>query len=211
MSPRNNRVDAAGTRRRIVRAAVDRAALHGLESLTIGELARELDLSKSGTVGPFGSRAALQLEVLRTAQDEFAAAVIAPAQTMPHGTSRLMRTLELWSEYLTSSPFPNGCFFTAAACELDGQPGPLRDSVQETITAWRSLLKQDIEAAMASGDIREDMPTNLALTLLAGAAMAVNQEIQLLSIPYSPSQAMDVLLSAIGCNSSAASRRGKAG
>ena len=52
------------TREAILDRAVDLASTDGLEGLTIGRLAAELEMSKSGLFGHFGSKEGLQLATI---------------------------------------------------------------------------------------------------------------------------------------------------
>ena len=56
------------TREAILRTAVAMASLKGLEGLSIGDLADELDMSKSGLFAHFGSKEELQMETIETAR-----------------------------------------------------------------------------------------------------------------------------------------------
>ena len=67
------------TRQRVVGRAFERASALGLEGLSLGELATELDLSKSGLFAHFGSKQALQLEVIAHAAERFVERVVVPA------------------------------------------------------------------------------------------------------------------------------------
>ena len=55
------------TRRAILRAAVNIASVEGLEGLSIGRLATELNMSKSGLFAHFGSKEELQISTVRAA------------------------------------------------------------------------------------------------------------------------------------------------
>ncbi|MGZ4810204.1 MAG: TetR/AcrR family transcriptional regulator, partial [Thermoanaerobaculia bacterium] len=59
------------TRQAILDRAVDLASLEGLEGLTIGRLADELKMSKSGLFAHFGSKEELQLATVETARNRF--------------------------------------------------------------------------------------------------------------------------------------------
>ncbi|MER6298896.1 TetR/AcrR family transcriptional regulator [Kitasatospora sp. NPDC001539] len=177
---RKSAEEARRTRERIVSTAVNQASSQGLSGLTIGSLAETLDMSKAGVVGPFGSRAALQLAALASAVEMFTQEVVAPARTAEPGLPRLHAVIDAWCDYLAASPFPNGCFVTAASCELDGRPGALRDRIHDTVTRWRRFLAEEIAAARAAGDLGADADTDDLVSLLSGIAMAANQEIQLL-------------------------------
>lgn len=178
--PRNSREDAELTRQRIVSSAVARASVDGLGGLTIGTLSAGLGLSKAGVVGPFGSKAALQAAALEAALDRFFNNIVAPCADAQPGLDRLNRLLDRWVDYVVASPFPNGCFMTAASCELDGHPGPLRDRLAEAVTAWRVLLADQIEIAQMTGDLSPEVDPTDAVIILSGLAMAANQEIELL-------------------------------
>ena len=61
----------AETRAAILDRAVDLASAEGLEGLTIGRLAAELEMSKSGLFAHFGSKQELQLATVEAAADRF--------------------------------------------------------------------------------------------------------------------------------------------
>jgi len=67
------------TRQLILGRAAQVASRMGLEGLTIGGLAEELELSKSGLFAHFQSKEALQVETLRFAAQLFVDRVIRPA------------------------------------------------------------------------------------------------------------------------------------
>ena len=62
---------ATETRHEILRVAVDIASAEGLEGLSIGRLASELQMSKTGIFAHFGSKEQLQLAAVETAISEF--------------------------------------------------------------------------------------------------------------------------------------------
>jgi AcrR family transcriptional regulator len=135
------------TRERVLRHAVDAAAARGLEGLTMGRLAGEMGLSKSGLFGLFGSKEALQAAAVQTAGDAFARAVVAPAARREPGLERLISLLEAWVAYLEARSRRGGCFFAAAAAEVDGRPGPVRDAVAELSGRWLELIGMEARLA----------------------------------------------------------------
>ncbi|MGW0640372.1 TetR/AcrR family transcriptional regulator [Nocardia salmonicida] len=179
MSPRKSVAEAARTRDRIVRAAIEEASRLGLEGLTIGALADGLAMSKAGVVGPFGSRENLQNAALEQAGRVFRSAVLAPLAQTPPGVVRLGLLIDAWIEYLAECPFPGGCFVTAASTELDGRPGVLRDRLRDIVADWRAFLTAEVIAAQEESFVAQPDPEQIA-TVLIGISMAVNQEIQLL-------------------------------
>ncbi|WP_433521120.1 TetR/AcrR family transcriptional regulator [Nocardia pseudovaccinii] len=179
MSPRSSFAEAARTRDRIVRTAVEEASCIGLEGLTIGSLADRLAMSKAGVIGPFGSRENLQNAALEQAGQIFRTAVLTPSTALPPGAARLERLIDAWIDYLAECPFPGGCFVTAASTELDGRPGMLRDRLRGVVADWRTFLTAEIAAAQDETTASHRRPDEIA-TVLIGISMAVNQEIQLL-------------------------------
>ena len=59
--PRRSAAAVAETRAAVTEAAVDRASVEGLEGLTIGGLADEVEMRKSSVFSLFGSKEELQL------------------------------------------------------------------------------------------------------------------------------------------------------
>ena len=145
---------AATTRQAILDQAVDVASVEGLEGLTIGRLARELEMSKSGLFAHFGSKEELQLATLETAAGRFFENVVAPAQQEPQGYARLRAYCERYLDYLEQGVFVGGCFWAAVGSEFDDRPGPVRDAVRAGVKAWTGELER--QAAIAGiGDAAE--------------------------------------------------------
>src|SRR3954453_2901866 len=104
--PRRSAADVARSRASTVEAAVDLASVEGLEGITIGRLAGELGTSKSGLIGRFGDKEAMQRAVLDSAVRRFVAAVWAPAQDASPGLPRLEAIVDAWIEHLRCGVFP---------------------------------------------------------------------------------------------------------
>jgi AcrR family transcriptional regulator len=138
---------AARTRATILEHAVDVASVEGLEGLTIGRLASELRMSKSGLFAHFGSKEELQLATIEAAAARFLSEVIAPAQREPEGAARLRAYCERYLDYLQRQVFPGGCFWAAVAAEFDDRPGPVRDAVRAGLLGWMGELER--QAALA--------------------------------------------------------------
>jgi AcrR family transcriptional regulator len=139
------------TRAAILDRAVDLASVEGLEGLTIGRLASDLEMSKSGLFRHFGSKQDLQLATVGAARDRFVAMVLEPASTAPDGAPRLRAMAEHYLDYLHS--FPGGCFWGATASEFDDRPGPVRDAIAASLDAWMAeLVRQASAAGIADPD-----------------------------------------------------------
>jgi len=133
------------TRAAILDRAVDLAAAEGLESLTIGRLASELRMSKSGLFAHFGSKRDLQLATVETAAASFRAAVIEPALAAPDGAPRLRAIGERYLEYLGTNS--GGCFWASTSAEYDDRPGPVRDAIATALDTWMAELERQAEIA----------------------------------------------------------------
>ena len=174
------RVRGDRTRRAILRAAVNIASVEGLEGLSIGRLATELNMSKSGLFAHFGSKEELQISTVRAAAAIFVQRVVRPAQEEHEpGLARLRVMLDIWLDYMEAGIFAGGCFFAAATAEMDGRPGPVRDAVAAQICDWTELLAESVRDAVARGELSADTdPDQLAFELDA-LGTAVNGSWQL--------------------------------
>jgi AcrR family transcriptional regulator len=138
------------SRQTILEVAVHLASAEGLEGLTIGRLAAETRMSKSGLFAHFGSKEELQLATIEAARSIFIRTVILPALKMDQGLPRLRKMCELWLDYANRKIFRGGCFFTAASAEFDSRPGPVRDRIAEIMQEWLAgLMRTVVEAQEA--------------------------------------------------------------
>src|SRR5229473_5043438 len=127
---------ATRTRQEILRLATDIASAEGLEGLSIGRLATELRMSKTGIFAHFGSKEQLQLATIDAAKQIFFQQVVQPSLDSPRGTLRLNAMLDNWLGYVERIVFRGGCFFSAASAEFDSRPGTVRDQIAELTKAW---------------------------------------------------------------------------
>ena len=138
------------TRETILDRAVDLASTEGLEGLTIGRLAADLGMSKSGLFGHFGSKEELQLATIQEASTRFVSEVIEPTLAEPEGAPRLRALGEGYLDYLERGVFAGGCFFAAASIEFDDRPGPVGDRIRDVVSAWVTYLEDQARAAGAN-------------------------------------------------------------
>ncbi|MGW0878225.1 TetR/AcrR family transcriptional regulator [Streptomyces sp. NPDC002671] len=156
------------TRKLVLRRTVDIASVEGLEALTVGRLAAELELSKSGVFALFGSKQELQLATVREATRIFTERVIRPTEETPAGLGRLWRLCELWLEYSRGRVFPGGCFFYGVIAEFDARTGPVHDAVVRAQRGWSAYVERSIDEARTAGDLRADTDVRqLAFELVA--------------------------------------------
>lgn len=183
--PRRSSTDVAASRARTLDAAVQLASVVGLEGLTIGRLAEELDMSKSGLVGRFGSKEELQLAALEEAAGIFTRVVYRPAAAEPEGLRRLNAICDAWIEYLCRPPFPGGCFLTTASVEFDARPGPVNDAVRRVMKQWLGVLEREAAIAIRNRELAGELdPADVAFTINA-LAVGANCDFQLHRDPRS--------------------------
>jgi AcrR family transcriptional regulator len=181
--PRRSRAEAARTRDVILGRATALGSLEGLEALSIGRLADDLGLSKSGVYGHFGSKENLQLAAVEAAAVRFAQEVWEPAASKPAGLPRLRAIMDAWLSYLERCVFPGGCFLSAASLEFDDRPGAVRDAVARALRRWLRVLEEEVATAQAQGELDHDPdPAQFAFQLNA-YVMAGNWANQLFGDP----------------------------
>ena len=140
----------------ILDTALAMAAADGLESLTIGEVAKRLGLSKSGVFSRVGSREALQRAVIEEYDRRFIQDVFVPAMREPRGLPRLNAIVQLWLNRASNIEMKTGCIYCAGAFEFDDRDGPVRDLLLSGITNWRAALKRTVVQAIEAGHLRAD-------------------------------------------------------
>lgn len=154
------------TREMIVARAYGIACRHGLEGLSIGELATASGMSKSGVFAHFGSREDLQLTVLDWTAQRFSEAVILAALGQPRGLSRLRAIMEGWFRWVRDNP--DGCLILGASNEYDARPGLLRDRIVDWLQQWRKQLAKAIQMCVENGELAADTdPMLMAFELFA--------------------------------------------
>ncbi len=145
------------TRERILDRAFRVATRDGLEGLSIGMLAGELGMSKSGLFAHFGSKEDLQIEVLRAAARRFEDFVWRPALKVARGEARLRKVLERWLLWVNEPSMPGGCIFVAAAAELDDKDGRPRDFLVGEQKKLCAALAKAAHLGVEEGQFRRDL------------------------------------------------------
>ena len=133
------------TREAILDRAVDLASVEGLEGLTIGRLASELRMSKSGLFAHFGSKQELQLATIEAAGARFRRTVVEPALERPEGAERLRALVGRYLDEVDT--YTGGCFWAATSAEYDDRPGPVRDAIAASLDTWLAALEREARKA----------------------------------------------------------------
>jgi AcrR family transcriptional regulator len=164
------------TRERILRRAVEIASMEGLGALSLGRIATDLGISKSGVFNLFGSMEELQLATIKAAQQKYAQTVVVPAMAEPPGVARLTVLCEAYLDYSAGRVFPGGCFFFAVQPDFDSQPGRIRDLLASLSMRWVKLMTTCCEEAKNTGELAADTDAGqLAFELIAYLEMANGQ------------------------------------
>ena len=142
------------TRQAILARAFEIAKTVGLSGMSIGRLAEDTGLSKSGLFAHFGSKEALEVAVVEEGGRQFVEFVMAPALQKPRGEPRVRALFDRWVQWGLR---PGGCFFVGAVAELDDQPGPPRDALVQTCKDWLDALATAARITVAEGHFRADL------------------------------------------------------
>lgn len=166
-------------RHSILQAAVQWASQEGLEQLTIGRLAVQLRMSKSGLFAHFGSKEALQAAAVEAAVHTFVDEVIRPTLEHPKGLDRLQALCEAWFSYLERKVFQGGCFFATASNEYKSRHGPMRDLLASKMQNWLRHLGDLILEAQVKGQLRKDVKADQLAFEVHALLMGANWSYQL--------------------------------
>lgn len=138
------------TKDHILMKAFEIASRDGLESLTIGELAKQCNMSKSGLFAHFNSKVNLQVAVVQHADVTFQTRVIAPAREFEHEmvTKKLKHLIDNWMSWNHS--FQGSCMFIDAW--RDSQQDELQQALRKAIHRWIHYLTIQIQKGIDSGE-----------------------------------------------------------
>ena len=178
---RRVRVLAKGqqTKAAIVDAALRMAAQVGLEGLSIGALADVMGMSKSGVFAHFGSRDELQVSVVREYYARFERDVFEPAMQQARGLPRLRALFEHWMRH-TSAELDSGCIFISGAVEFDDRPGPVRDALIATVSAWMEAMARAVAQARQEGHLAADADERQITFEIHGLILVLHYEARFL-------------------------------
>ena len=172
------------TRATILEHATGLASQLGLTGLTIGLLADDLRLSKSGLFAHFRSKETLQIQVLDHAGAKFVEQVVRPSLREPRGESRLRALFDRWLSWDTAQALPGGCVFAQAASELDDRAGPVRDRLVQLQREWIGVLITSVELGVAVGRFRADTDAEQFAQDMYGVMLAFHHGWRLLGDPH---------------------------
>ena len=161
------------TKQGILGVATAIASVEGLEGLTLGRLAADLAMSKSGLFAHFGSKEELQLATIEHARQIYVDQVILPSLAHAPGIATLLGLCDRYVALMERRVFPGGCFFAAAMAEFDARPGVVRDTIAALQREWLDMLERAARDGIGAGELDGSIdPIQLAFELEAAMLSA---------------------------------------
>jgi AcrR family transcriptional regulator len=161
------------TKRKILAHSMGIAAREGLAGLTIGRLARDLRMSKSGLFAHFRSKRVLEMATINEARNVFASQVLSPAKSANEGIEQLWILCNSWLAHIERRVFPGGYFFTGAFFECAERSGAIEDEINRMAREWWEMLRNAVQKAQDRKEINSNVDArricfDLNGTLIAG-------------------------------------------
>ena len=147
----------AGTRERILHCGLNLLSEAGLSGVTLGVLAREVGMSKSGLFAHFHSKDDVQIALLQYMAEVAGTHVVSPAMLASEGLPRLKALVDRWLGWAARAGLRGGCPVAAALFELDDAEGEVRAKVVEMESHWRALLTRLVREAIDRRHLRADL------------------------------------------------------
>ena len=164
------------TRRTIVSRALGIVSDRGYEGLSIGVLAGETRLSKSGLFAHFKSKEALQLGVIEEVVNRFILHVVQPALASPRGEPRVRVLFEKKLGWIRGEQDLRGCLLQKASLEYYNRFGhPVRERAVHALQDWRELLTRCAQTAVNEGHFRSDLDPEQFFYEFEGITMMYQQ------------------------------------
>src|ERR1700693_2161217 len=148
---------AASTRDRILNQGLALMSRSGLSGVTLGVLADQVGMSKSGLFAHFRSKEEVQIGLLQYMAEFATAHVVTPAMEIEEGLPRLKALIANWFGWTRRAGLPGGCPVAAGMFEFDDMQGPVRNKILEMEAEWRDLLPGSVQQAMDRGHLRPDL------------------------------------------------------
>ena len=180
------------TKERVLGEALNLASRTGLVGVTLGVLAQQSGMSKSGLFAHFGSKADVQLRLLEETARVVQAAFVEKAMTKPAGLPRLKAIFEGWIGWSHKAGLSGGCPIAAGMFELDDveTDDPVRQQLVGMEREWRRLLVQLVSEAITAGDLRADLDPEQVAWELCGIYLVHHTSQRFLHDPRATKRAM---------------------
>lgn len=142
------------TKMRILQKGFEMASSLSLDAITIGALASEMKMSKSGVFAHFQSKENLQLEILNYAATKFVNEVLKPSLKVERGIPRIKAFVNRWIDW--GHKQKGGCIFVDATTEFNDRPGKIQDLLFDQQRQWVDILRRFGESAKKAGDLKPE-------------------------------------------------------
>jgi AcrR family transcriptional regulator len=159
---------AESTRERILQQGLALMSQSGLTGVTLGVLAEQVGMSKSGLFAHFHSKEEVQIELLRHMGQFAQEHVVQPAMRAAEGLPRLKALVNNWFGWAQRAGLPGGCPVAAGLFEFDDVEGRVRSQILAMESEWRGLLQQLVHQAIRRGHLRRDLDVDQFVWELCG-------------------------------------------
>lgn len=188
-------------RARILEAAADIGTAEGLEGLSIGRLAREVGMSKSGVAAHFESKEALQLATVEVAASGYDERILAEPRSAQPGLPRLRRMLEAWIQHIDEISYRGGCFFASTGNEFAVRSGKVRARVAHYTQVWIDALEAEAQLAVRLGELRPEVDVRRLVFTLHSFVQEANLRRRLLDDEHAFEDARALTAECLASNS----------
>jgi AcrR family transcriptional regulator len=145
------------TRDRILQQGLALMSQAGLGGVTLGVLAEQVGMSKSGLFAHFRSKEEVQVELLTHTAAFANEHVLMPAMAIAEGLPRLRALVRNWFGWAQRAGLPGGCPVAAGLFEYDDIEGRVRDKILELEGIWRRTLIGLVQRAVDLDHLRRDL------------------------------------------------------
>lgn len=173
MTQDGRRLRGQRSRETILAQAVGLASVEGLDGLSLGRLAAEIGISKSGFFAHWRDKQELQLDAVDWAVRQWREHIVVPALHAPAGQTAV-RLHQARLRFYAERVLPGGCFFLAVQAEFDDHPGAVRTRIVQALHNWEAFIRSLVEEAIALGELDQGVdPAQLAYEIEALGMAAV--------------------------------------
>lgn len=180
---------APTTRERILERGLALMSQSGLGGLTLGVLADQVGMSKSGLFAHFKSKDDVQIELLDYTAHYVRSHILEPAMKEPEGLPRLRALVRNWLGWAPRSGLPGGCPVAAGMFEFDDLESPVRDKIAALEAEWHMLLCGLVQRAVELGHLHADVDVEQFVWELGGIYLAHHTSQRFLRSPESDRRA----------------------
>jgi len=159
---------ATSTRERILHQGLALMSQSGLSGVTLGVLADQVGMSKSGLFAHFRSKEDVQIELLSHMAEFAMAHVVEPSMKAGEGLPRLQALVRNWFGWAQRAGLPGGCPVAAGLFEFDDVEGRVRNKILEMEGQWRLTLTELVQRAVDLRHLRRDLDVEQFVWELCG-------------------------------------------